>query len=69
MELVPLSRSLADGFTLALRGDPGVSYFVEFSSDLQSWTASALTTDAAGTVLFRDSSQQQFRFYRARLVQ
>ncbi|HYG35275.1 MAG TPA: hypothetical protein VEC99_10850, partial [Clostridia bacterium] len=67
--LVPLGFSATEGFKLSLRGDPGVGYILEGTSDFKGWNGSALVTDSTGAALFQDQSSAPQRFYRARLAQ
>jgi len=69
-DLSPASGSLtSDGFSLSLSGEPGVSYSLEVSSDLTSWSPlSTLTTGSNGALSFVDpaATNALHRFYRAK---
>lgn len=67
--LASIAYSPTEGIRLALRGDPGVGYLLESTTDFQTWDASPLSTDSTGQALFTDASNRPRRFYRARLVQ
>ncbi|MCL5097175.1 MAG: hypothetical protein M1608_06565 [Candidatus Omnitrophica bacterium] len=65
------SGSAQGDFLLSLAGQTNVSYAIEASTDLMSWSVLATNrTGSDGTFLFLDSTAPAFsyRFYRARLV-
>jgi hypothetical protein len=69
--LVGLSR-LADGrFLVRLLGEPGLTYLIEASPNLQNWSAlQTITAPASGSIDLLDetSTNAPSRFYRARQV-
>ena len=67
--LSPAGFSPGEGLRLSLKGDPGIGYILEGTSDFLTWDGSALNTDSTGQALFQEQSVQAQRFYRARLVQ
>ena len=56
------------GFSLTLAGETGVSYVIEASSDLNTWTPVATLTASNGTLNFTDpdAGNSSQRFYRAK---
>src|SRR6185437_3809237 len=56
------------GFSLTLTGETGVSYVIEASSDLNTWTPLATLTASNGTLNFTDpdAGNSSQRFYRAK---
>lgn len=59
-----------NGMQITLRGDPGIGYVLETSSDLSSWSGAAITADSSGVAVFVDAQfPSNTRFYRARLVE
>lgn len=66
--LGPLDISPTSELRLALRGDPGVGYLIESTTDFIEWKGVALTTGGDGTAVFEDNTLARSRFYRAREV-
>jgi hypothetical protein len=66
--LEPLPSFPASGLRLALRGDPGVGYLIESTTNFIEWKGSALTTGGDGTAVFEDNTLARSKFYRAREV-
>lgn len=64
-----LEYSPAEGLRLELRGDAGVGYLLERTSDFVGWTGTALTISGNGTAQYQDRDGGPQRFYRARLVE
>jgi len=63
---------LSNGATvLQLYGEPGLSYTIDASSDLVSWTAMKVVNTTDGVADYVDSTAANFnlRFYRARQTQ
>ncbi|MBI2929507.1 MAG: hypothetical protein HYY24_27905 [Verrucomicrobia bacterium] len=56
------------GFSIELRGEPGVPYQVEVSEDLKSWTPLTILSDSNGLLMIQDpaAASRPQRFYRAR---
>ena len=68
------AASLLTGFTLAagaptflVQGEPGATYRLEMSEDLETWTFLGRVTSSERSFLFTDTSPDpgQARFYRA----
>jgi hypothetical protein len=58
----------ANGFSLSLTGEPGVSYRIEASSDLATWSPLVIVTGSNAALSFVDpaGTNSPQRFYRAR---
>ncbi|MCO5051030.1 MAG: DUF5010 domain-containing protein [Verrucomicrobiae bacterium] len=68
-QLRPIDYTPETGIRLELRGDPGVGYYLEHTSDFSEWTGPALLIGSNGVVEYQDAETATQRFYRARLVE
>ena len=62
------TRSLNGSFQLSLSGQASVTYVIEASPDLKTWTAISTNSSPSGVISFTDSGAASLarRFYRAR---